>query len=78
MKSLASMVKEKCIITLELDMTQTINKNGVLRYVSYDESTEVAQKEIICDCVDLSKKYRLAVAIGDASEYHHHIEILFD
>ena len=59
-------------ISMELDMTQKENKNGILKYIVHNETkkslseirTDGEYTNIAWDDVDIDKKYRLVVAVS--------------
>ena len=61
------------IITMQLDMTQTENKNGILKYIIHNEMREDIKQirtdgeytNIAYDNIDINNKYRLAFAISN-------------
>ena len=64
------------IVTIELDMTQTQSKNGILKYIIRHEKgedvatirTDGEYTNIAYDNVDINKTYRLAVSLNCCKE----------
>ena len=64
-------------ITMEFDMTQTKCEYGVLSYILHNKKKEEVKEirtneeytNIGYDNIDINKKYRFAVAIGEAGYY---------
>ena len=72
------------VITLELDMTQIDNDNGVLTYIIHnkpkDDSQGIRTDGIYTNVgstnIDISKRYRLAVAISRYDSCNKIVEII--
>ena len=62
------------IVTMELDLTQTVNQHGILKYIIHNEkredveeiSTDDKYSNIAYDNIDISKEYRLVVGVHES------------
>ena len=63
----------KLLISMELDMTQTENQNGVLKYIIHNKpKTDIAEirtdgeySNVAYDDIDIDKKYRMSVSLDE-------------
>ena len=74
------------IIIMELDMTQTVNNKGVLKYIVHNERKQDVEEirtdgeytNIAYDNIDIDTKYRLAIGIVYLTETDKWVELIHE